>query len=129
MKATNTTNTKNKSDKFKGGRPALGIGRKKTYRINLKLDTQEYYALRAKMLQAGIKTKSDFVRECIRNAYVKARLTVEQTDYIRKLCGMANNLNQLAYQANKQGYFSASKESILLTEKIDNLINSIENDG
>ena len=35
MKATNTNITKNKSDKFKGGRPTLGIGRKKTYRLNL----------------------------------------------------------------------------------------------
>ena len=32
------------------------------------------------------------------------RLTVEQADFIRKLCGMANNLNQLAHRANAEGF-------------------------
>lgn len=109
-----------------GGRPPLSTGKKKTYRVNLKLDTPDYYNLLGKMRNAGIRNRSDFVRECIRNACVKVRLSVEQLDLIRKLCGMANNLNQLTHLAHKQGFMEARGECHSITKKIDELINRIE---
>lgn len=105
----------------KGGRPKKELGKKKTYRINMKLETGEYYSLLAKVKKAGV-TISDFVRSCLKNGYVKERISVEQADHIRKLCRMANNINQLAYRANVQGYTSVQDECQLLADRIDNLL-------
>lgn len=33
-------------------------------------------------------------------------------DYIRKLCGMANNLNQLAHKANAGGFDTAKLNAV-----------------
>lgn len=49
---------------------------------------------------------SEFVRKVLDKGNVIERLTVEQVDFIRKLCGMANNLNQLAHRANAEGLMS-----------------------
>jgi hypothetical protein len=105
----------------KGGRPRKELGVKKDYRINTKMETKEYYLLLAKVKKAGT-TISEFVRSAINNGYIKERLSVEQADHIRKLCGMANNLNQLAYQANVQGYSSIANRCILLADEIDTTI-------
>lgn len=40
----------------------------------------------------------------MRDGQVKERLTPEHTNYVRKLCGMANDLNQLAHKANAAGF-------------------------
>ena len=108
----------------KGGRPKKELGKKKTYRINIKLETGEYYSMLAKVKKAGV-TISDFVRACLKNGYVKERISVEQTDYIRKLSGMANNINQLAYRANVQGYSIVRDECQILIERIDNLLTKL----
>jgi len=109
----------------KGGRPKVELGRKKIYRINIKLVTEEYYSLLSKVKIAET-TISDFVRDAMKNGYVKERLSVEQADYIRKLCGMANNLNQLVRKANVQGYYSVESECKCLVDKMDELIKRIE---
>lgn len=118
MKDLNT-NTK------KGGRPPKAFGQKKSYRINIKLITEEYYSLIAKVKKSGT-TISSFVRECLKKGYVKERLSVEHVNYIRQLSGMANNLNQIAKKANTQGYTSVRTEYLLLAERIDNLLNKLE---
>lgn len=109
----------------KGGRPKKDFGQKKTYRINIKLITEEYYSLIAKVKNTKT-TISDFVRDCLKKGYVKERITVEQLDYIRKLCGMANNLNQIARQANTQGYSNIAIEFQSMAERIDNVIKRLE---
>jgi len=40
------------------------------------------------------------MRECFQNGHVKERLSKEHSEHVRKLCGMANNLNQLARKEN-----------------------------
>ena len=109
----------------KGGRPKKDLGQKKTYRINIKLITEEYYSLIAKVKKAKT-TISDLVRDCLKKGYVKERITVEELDYIRKLCGMANNLNQIARQANAQGYNNVAIEFQSMAERIDNVIKLLE---
>ena len=59
------------------------------------MDTEEYYTLKAKARDTGIN-RSEFIRLCIRSSVVKQRLTSELMAYIRQLCGMANNVNQVA---------------------------------
>lgn len=109
----------------KGGRPQKDLGQKKTYRINIKLITEEYYSLIAKVKNAKT-TVSGFVRNCLKKGYVKERISVEQLNCIRQLCGMANNLNQIARQANTQGYNNVAVAVQSIAEKIDNVIKLLE---
>ena len=84
----------NKKTPNKGGRPTKKLSEKRKYRITVKMATEEYYAMKLKAKNAGVSA-SEIVRMAIRDCHIRARLTTEQADYIRKLCGMANNLNQL----------------------------------
>lgn len=108
----------------KGGRPRKSISQKRKYRVNVKMNTGEYYSLKAKANHAKLSL-SEYMRQCIAESTVRERLTPEVQTYIRKLCGMANNLNQIAKQANAQGYTNARKEYIYLAEKIDKVIGQL----
>lgn len=111
-------------NKNKGGRPKKKIGEKKTYRINIKLNTEEYYSLLAKVKKAST-TRSEFLRVCLEKGYVKERLSTELVGYIRSITGMANNLNQLARQANSQGYTAVHDQLTQFAERFDNLLNKL----
>lgn len=117
--------TQNKEEKKKGDRPKKKLGEKKTYRINTKLGTADYYSLLAKANKART-TISDFVRACLRKGYIKERLSVEEAGYIRTLSGMANNLNQLARQANTQGYTTVHDQLRLFAERFDKLLKKLK---
>lgn len=86
--------------------------------------TEDYYLLKSKAKSAGVSA-SEFIRGCITNGGVKERLSKEHSEFIRKLCGMANNLNQLARKANAEGYTSAFVTCRTLMIEIDNLVNRI----
>lgn len=108
----------------KGGRPVKGVTEKLKYRITVKMATEDYYLLKSKAKSAGILA-SEFIRGCITKGGVKERLSKEHGDLIRKLCGMANNLNQLARKANAEGYASVFLPCRTLMIEIDNLVNRI----
>ena len=108
----------------KGGRPVKGTTEKLKYRITVKMATEDYYLLKSKAKSAGVSA-SEFIRGCVTEGGVKERLSKEHGDLIRKLCGMANNLNQLARKANAEGYTSVFLPCRTLMIEIDNLINQI----
>lgn len=112
----------------KTGRPAKVAGQKKTYCISVKMDTQGYYTLKAKAREAGISI-SECIRQSVLESSIKQRLNPETLDLIRKLCGMANNLNQVARKANTQGYESAGHENLQLAGQIRKLVTHIRHDG
>lgn len=85
-----------------GGRPKLGIADKKTYKITVKMNTQEYYHLKGLAMKCN-QNISECVRKIIVTGYVKERISKEHLSIIRSLNGMANNLNQLARNANTHG--------------------------
>ena len=113
-----------KSEYNKGGRPTKGAAEKKKYRITVKLNTQDYYTLKGKAKGAGV-TMSEFVRKVLQKGYVIGRLTIEQANFIRKLCGMANNLNQLAHRANAEGFYTVAPFHKIIVGKIDEILNLI----
>ena len=113
-----------KTEYKKGGRPTKGVAEKKKYRITVKLNTQDYYTLKGKAKSAGV-TISEFVRKVLDKGNVIERLTVEQADFIRKLCGMANNLNQLAHHANAEGFHAVAPFHKNIIIKIDEILNLI----
>ena len=113
-----------KTEYKKGGRPTKGAAEKKKYRITVKLNTQDYYTLKGKAKSTGV-TMSEFVRKVLDKGHVIERLTIEQADFIRKLCGMANNLNQLAYRANAEGFQVIAPFHKTIIDKIDEILNLI----
>ena len=113
-----------KSEYNKGGRPTKGAAEKKKYRITVKLTTEDYYTLKGKAMSAGI-SMSEFVRKVLDKGNVIERLTIEQADFIRKLCGMANNLNQLAHRANAEGFQVIAPFHKTIIGKIDEILNLI----
>jgi len=113
-----------KSEYNKGGRPTKGAAEKKKYRITVKLTTEDYYTLKGKAKSTGM-SMSEFVRKVLDNGNVIERLTIEQADFIRKLCGMANNLNQLAHRANAEGFYTIAPFHKLILAKIDEILNLI----
>ena len=115
--------------KNRNGRPAKRMGEKVAYHINVKMGTIEYYALKALAKESGGINFSECIRQLIRRGCVKQRLTPELHDYVRKLSGMANNLNQIARKANAAGYSDTRLEYLHLAGKIDNLLNQIRHDG
>lgn len=108
----------------KGGRPKKGAADKLKYRLMVKMATSDYYTLKGKARSAGISA-GEFLRRCMRDGQVKERLTPEHTDYVRKLCGMANNLNQLAHKANTAGFVMVRMECRILVARIEELLNLI----
>ncbi|MDR1584062.1 MAG: MobC family plasmid mobilization relaxosome protein [Prevotellaceae bacterium] len=112
----------------KGGRPKLSPAEKLKYRVAVKLCTQDFYTLKAKAAQAGM-TCTEVARLAITGCQVHQRLTPEQMDCIRKLSGMGNNLNQIARCANAEGYTNVRSEYLFLADKIDNVLNQMEDDS
>lgn len=108
----------------KGGRPKKEAADKLKYCLTVKMATSDYYTLKGKARSAGI-SGGEFLRECMRSSHVKERLTPEYTDYVRKLCGMANNLNQLAHKANAAGFVTVRMECRVLVARIEELLNLI----
>lgn len=103
----------------KGGRPKKGAADKLKYRLTVKMATSDYYTLK------GSISAGEFLRRCMREGQVKERLTPEHTGYVRKLCGMANNLNQLAHKANAAGFVMVRMEHRVLVARIEELLNLI----
>lgn len=97
----------------KGGRPPKSASEKLKERLTVKMAAADYYALRGK------------ARAALSRSVVRQRLTAEQMTLLRQLAGMANNLNQLARKANSAGYVQAAAECTALIEKIDTLIDQI----
>ncbi len=111
-----------------GGRPSKKAFERKKYQLCLKLKTEEEYLLRALCKKASL-SKQEFIRQCLMSSNVVPRITPEISDLIRKLSGMANNLNQIARKANQAGYSGIRSEYLFLADKIDTLINSIRHDS
>lgn len=108
----------------KGGRPKKGATEKLTYRVAVKMAAADYFRLQTQAYDAGV-SPSEYMRECFRNGQVKGRLSQEQAGFIRKLCGMANNLNQLARTANAGGFYDERMDCRMAVARIHELITMI----
>ena len=111
------TNYQNKS---KGGRPAKGED-KLTVPINLRLTKSDYNSVKEKADIFGI-SPTQYARAMVLNGSIKSRYTLEELDLIRKVAGMANNLNQIAKQANKSGFALVGAEIAHIAIQVKGLI-------
>ena len=89
--------------------------------INLKLSEKDFKSVKEKAEKLGMKA-TQYAREMVLKGSVKLRFSLEDLDLMRKLSGMANNLNQIARQANKSGLANTAMEVISITTKIKKLL-------
>ena len=115
------TTTKKKA----GGRPAAAT--KKETVVRVRFDKGGYFILRHKAQKAGLNF-SAYLRQVAENAPIKARLTPEGRDFIRKLVGMANNLNQLVKEFKQAGIFKTATHVEELRGKVDQLLKLLQDD-
>lgn len=109
-----------KKDSPKIGRPAKEKA-KLTTSINLKLTESDFKTVKEKAEKLGMKA-TQYAREMTLKGGIKSRFTLEELDQIRKLAGMANNLNQIARQANKSGFSNSAMEVMIISEEIKKLL-------
>lgn len=89
--------------------------------INLKLTEKDFNSVKEKAGKLGMKA-TQYAREMVLKGSVKLRFSLEDLDLMRKLSGMANNLNQIAKQANKSGLSNTAMEVISITTRIKKLL-------
>jgi len=115
--------------KDKGGRPRLAVTEKKKYTLPpVHLDTKNYFLVKAQAKQAGLSL-TEYQRQKLLTGEVVERLTTEQMELYRQLAGIGNNMNQLAHQANKYGYYKDAEMYHENVMQVNNLIKKILYDG
>ncbi len=85
--------------------------------INLKLTAKDFGLMKEKAAKLGMKA-TQYVREMVLKGTVNSRFTLEELDLMRKLSGMANNLNQIAKKANQGGFNHVGNEVLVVLEWI-----------
>lgn len=95
--------------------------------ISARISGIEYMALKKRAKDAGVSL-SKFVRSVLLTGKVVQRISKSDADILRKLSGEANNLNQLARTANKEGFKNVASDVINLRGIVINIINQLSND-
>ena len=111
----------NRKNSKRTGRPSKGENRL-SIPINLKLIPKDYNSLKEKAEEMGL-TPTQYAREMTINGGVKSRFTLEELDLMRKLAGMANNLNQIAKRVNRNEFLQVGLDLVILAGKIKELVN------
>lgn len=107
--------------KSKGGRPKKPENELRQHPVKVYFDTANYRKLLNRSRRTG-QTLSSIVYELTVNGYVREPFTREEVSLLRSLSGMANNLNQLARQANTYGFQQMAIEVGNVAKKVDDLL-------
>ncbi|MFR9525801.1 MAG: plasmid mobilization relaxosome protein MobC [Rikenellaceae bacterium] len=110
--------------KNRGGRPTIEESKRRSYTVNIRFNSQELAMLRLSAKEAGI-SDSEYARQAILKGKVEPRISPETMGLVRRLCGMDNNLNQIARRANAAGYAPVNRECLRLTEQIGGVIKEL----
>lgn len=103
----------------KGGRPKQAV--KRSAATGVRFTKAEYFIVKAKAAKANQKL-TEYIRNMAVNGTVIARFTMEEKENMRKLVGMANNLNQIARLAHKERLLSAVFEVDKIRIDLDKLL-------
>lgn len=95
-----------KDERPKRGRPTKEK-EKLNFSINVKLTEADFNSVKDKAEKIGMKA-TRYARKMVLKGCIKSRFTLEELDLMRKLSGIANNLNQIAKKVNQAGYISES---------------------
>jgi predicted DNA binding CopG/RHH family protein len=95
--------------------------------ISARISGIEYLALKKRAKDTGVSL-SKFVRSVLLTGRVVQRISKSDADVLRKLSGEANNLNQLARTANREGFKNVASDVISLRAILTGIINQLSND-
>lgn len=95
--------------------------------ISSRISGIEHSALKKRAKDAGVSL-SKFVRSVLLTGKVVQRISKSDADILRKLSGEANNLNQLARVANREGFKNVASDVINLRNILVSIINQLSND-
>ena len=111
--------------KHNGGRPKLKVKREKEMKI--RLSATEEFLVKSKAGRAKMNVSTWFRKAAI-NARIVPRLTAEDMRSMHMLVGMANNLNQIAKLAHKDGILSIARTCHGLLTEIDQALKYFNRD-
>lgn len=111
--------------KRRGGRPPKKV--KRESQLMVRLTENERFLIEAKAKEAGM-VPSAWFRMAAKRARVMARLKPQDLTFLRMLAGMANNLNQLAHLAHKEGLITVQKKCRELLSDIDDILKNLRGD-
>ncbi|MDR2949483.1 MAG: MobC family plasmid mobilization relaxosome protein [Prevotella sp.] len=95
--------------------------------VSARISGIEYMALKKRAKDAGVSL-SKFARSVLLTGKVVQRISKSDADILRKLSGEANNLNQLARTANREGFKNVASDVISLRGIMVGIINQLSND-
>ena len=108
----------------KGGRPKLEPERKKRYGVKVYFEEENYNKLvwKASVCKLPI---SRIIYEFAVNGSVKETVSPEVLTLMRRLSGMANNLNQLAKDSHTYGFIAIENDLLYMRDEIIKIIDSV----
>ena len=110
-----------KEKNSKDGRPKKPENELRLYTVKVYFDEANHRKLINRSRRTG-QPLSTIVYELAVNGYVRESFTREEVSLLRSLSGMANNLNQLARQANTYGFQQMAIEIGNVAKKVDDLL-------
>lgn len=124
-----TNNSKGCIDTHRsGGRPRLARYERRSHHHKVSYNDEEENIIQYKAEQAG-KPDDQYLHEAGLDAVVKAHMSDENIEQLRDVCGMANNTNQIAHQANAGGILSVRTKAEQLVVYLTELIRRILRGG
>lgn len=114
-----------KAIRKRGGRPTKPVGEKRTYRVNIKMSTEEYYTLKSKVANSGIKL-SEFIRLAVKTSEIRERISPSTLSLLQALSNISNDLYKLVELADDNGYELIVLDHIKIVDKIDDIVKQIQ---
>lgn len=95
--------------KHKGGRPPLSDDEKHIYYKKVYYTKEECERIE-QAAEANNMSASEYIAQMSLNGKVVAPVSPEFAGHFRAVASMSNNINQLAHQANRSGYYAVANE-------------------
>ncbi|MHB8208028.1 plasmid mobilization protein [Mucilaginibacter sp.] len=111
--------------KNKGGAPKKKIKREE--HVMVRLTVTERFLIENKAKLASMKL-SDWFRSAAKSAKIVPRLSSEDRSILHMLAGMANNINQIAKLAHKEGILTVVRKCDAILTEIDSTLKYLNRD-
>lgn len=118
-------NSRNNQNQNKGGRPRLAAYQKRTKMVRTMFSGNDYVYVKYKAARAGLSV-SEYCHQAAMGAAIRESVSPELMDSIRKLAGIANNVNQIAHQMHVYGFEAVKDQCLRIVAFISNIINQIK---
>ena len=117
-------NSKTSSRKHKGGRPPLPPEQRRTCCKKVYYTEEDSRCIEAAADANGM-SDSEYIAQMSLTGKVVAPISPDFARDFRAVANVSNNLNQLAHQANKEGYHTVASQMLDELPKLKTVINQI----